>query len=753
MVLPLLEGDFYHILGTCANGELSENAINVSEDTCAVTVIMASGGYPGSYDKGHMISGLERAGIVPGVTVFHAGTKPVDNQALSLTLTTSAGAAALQRMIHHRTMTRGVIKPTSVVTSGGRVLAVTAVAHGGISEARERAYVAVRSIRFQDAHYRKDIGSSAIAIPRPRIRSGGELANMSLSQGRVHPAPAERKTSATYLDAGVDIEMDEAIGASTKKHMQRTSRPGCILSNTDTQEAHLDFSGLSYTSPEVVNSTNGIGTKLKVATAMGQFQSIGTDLLALCANDVAARGAEPLMFSSHHSCAKLDAQQALEVNQGAADGCHEAGCAFAEAKTAEMPGVYNSGTFDLVGFCIGAAEKGSLLPKRSAMKAGDVLIGLHSSGLHSNGFSLLRSVVQAAGIRYQAAAPFDPTRSFGEVLLAPTRIYVRALLALTKAGLLKGAAPITRGGLSRSIPRVLPKQLKAQIKAETWELPPVFRWIAARCKIPCDELAATFNCGIGMALVVAQEHKDQVMTMLKKMDEEAYVIGELAARSDGQPQAHVDGAESCWLMLPELGVSLPFPQVLSSLQDPHMVSRSKVLVLGGSALVTPLKALLDATEIWAFPAEVSAVISLSSQSQMMKVARTAGIASFVVEPEIKVGGNAFMPPPRGADLQVEELLEKVLEQHRADLIVVMDDFSLELLPSSMRKKWAGKLITVRASLVPYKIEQDPLQLVLDSGMCVTGCTVYQQTEAGIRSNLKFCTDHQITPLGLAAFMP
>ena len=218
VVLPLVENDLYHVLTSCANGELSENAISVSADTCAVTVIMASGGYPGAYAKGHMISGLERAGIVPGVTVFHAGTKPVDNPAISLTLTTSAGAAALQRMLHHRTMTRGVIKPTAVVTSGGRVLAVTAVAHGGIAEARERAYVAVRSIRFQDAQYRKDIGASAISIPRPRIRSGGELANMAR-----HP---ERKTSATYLDAGVDIEMDEAIGASTKKLMERTSRLG-----------------------------------------------------------------------------------------------------------------------------------------------------------------------------------------------------------------------------------------------------------------------------------------------------------------------------------------------------------------------------------------------------------------------------------------------------------------------------------------------------------------------------------------------
>lgn len=492
-------------------------------------------------------------------------------------------------------------------------------------------------------------------------------------------------------------------------------------------DGHCDLNKLSSKS-QVVNSTNGIGTKLKVATAMGQFQSIGTDLLALCANDVAARGAEPLMFSSHHSCAKLDAQQALEVNQGAADGCHEAGCAFVEAKTAEMPGVYNSGTFDLVGFCIGATDDSSLLPKRDAMQAGDVIIGLHSSGLHSNGFSLLRSVVQAAGIRYQAAAPFDPTRSFGEVLLAPTKIYVRTLQALTKAGLLKAAAPITRGGLSRSIPRVLPRHLKAQLKAENWELPPVFRWIAARCKIPCDELAATFNCGIGMALIVAQADKEKVMTMLKTMDEEACVIGELAQRSDGQPQAHIDGAESCWLMLPELGVSLPFPQVLSSLQDPHMVSRSKVLVMGGTALATPLRALLEATEIWAFPAEVSAVISLSSQSQLVKTANAEGIASFVVDPEVKVGGSAFAPPPRGADHHLQELLEKVLEQHRADLIVVMDDFSLELLPLSMRKKWVGKLITVRASLTHYG-DQDPLQQVLDAGMCVTGCTIYQQTDS------------------------
>lgn len=729
-VLPLLECDLYHVLNSCASGELvnPDTAIGVSENTCAVSVTMASGGYPENFEKGYRISGLERACIVPGVTIFHAGTKPVDNT--SLRLAANGGSGALQRMLHHRMMTRGVTKPTSCLTSGGRVLAVTAVANGGIAEARERAYVAVRSIRFEKCHYRKDIGSSAIEIPRPRTRSGAEISSMaSLHHHSEHKTgQPHRKSSATYLEAGVDIEMDEAIRAGTRNLMTKTNRPGCELAGPDGEEAHCAVKALGYEAPEVVSSTNGIGTKLKVATAMGQFRSIGTDLLALCANDIAARGAEPLMFSSHHSCCQLDAQQALEVNEGVAEGCREAVCAFTEAKTAEMPGVYNSSSFDLVGFAVGAAERGKLLPQREAMKEGDVLIGLSSSGLHSNGFSLLRSVVQAAGIRYQAAAPFDPTRSFGEVLLAPTRIYVKTILALAKEGLLRGAAPITRGGLSRSVPRILPKHLKALVKAENWELPPLFRWIAARCNIPCDELAATFNCGIGMVLITAQEHKDEVMTRLKDMDEEAHIIGELLPRKDGQGQMHIDGAESCWLMLPELGVSLPFPQVLSSLQDPHMVSRSQVLIMGGSARATPLKALLEAMEIWTYPAEVSAVVSLCNDSALVKAATKAGLKTFVADPELQQSnGHAFAPPPRGAESYVETLLEKVLEQHRADLIVLMDDFGLSLLPPSFRQRWAGKLLSVRASLLPLAKDQDPIESVLEMGACVTGCTVFQPT--------------------------
>jgi amidophosphoribosyltransferase len=575
-VLPLIDGDLHRVLLSCALGELSESAstIAVSPDKFSVSVIMASGGYPGSYEKGHEISGIERAHVVPGVTVFHAGTTLAD-PSTALSSLTGPGAGALHRMLHHRTM-RKATRPNPVVTSGGRVLAVTAVAHGGIAEARERAYVAVRSIKFQGSFYRKDIGASAVTV-KPKRSSSMSASDLTARQV-VRP-----KDSATYLEAGVDLDMDEAVGQGTKTLMLRTLRQGYEMSGN---QGHFNISSLSYPSPMIVSSTNGVGTKLKVAAAMGQFKTIGTDLIALCANDVAARGAEPLFFSCHFSVCKLDAQQALEVNEGVADGCTEACCAFLESKTAEMPGVYNPNSFDLVGFAVGSAERPSLLPLYDQMQAGDVIVGLQSSGLHSNGFSLLRSVVQAAGIRYERAAPFDPTRSFGEVVLAPTRIYVRALLALARAGLLKGAAPITNGGLTRSIPRVLPRKLKAQLRADRWELPPVLRWLAARCKIPCDELAATFNCGVGIALVVAAEKKDEVLKLLKEHDEEAWVIGELAERIEGEPQVNIDGAESAWLMLPELGVSLPFPQVLSSLQDLH-VTWHLVLAKAASDPVIP----------------------------------------------------------------------------------------------------------------------------------------------------------------------
>jgi len=299
--------------------------------------------------------------------------------------------------------------------------------------------------------------------------------------------------------------------------MQQTLRPGCEEDSGPHGLAGLcSISDLDYKEPMLVNSTNAVGTKLKVAIVMERFDTIGADLVALCANDIAARGADPLFVMANFSAPKLDARQAYLVNQGLAEACMEAGCTLLGSKTAEMPGIFSASGFDVTGFALGITERSAPLPHQDRMNAGDVILGLPSSGLHSNGFSLLRSLAEAAGIKYRAAAPFDPTRTFGEVLLTPSRVYAKAVVALARTGKLKGATPITSGGFRRGIPRILPQELKAQLNAENWELPPVFRWIAWKFGISCHEMVATFNCGIGMALIVAAEDVTEALETLRK---------------------------------------------------------------------------------------------------------------------------------------------------------------------------------------------------------------------------------------------
>jgi len=476
----------------------------------------------------------------------------------------------------------------------------------------------------------------------------------------------------------------------------------------------------------MVSSTSAVGTKLKVATFQQKFDSVGVDLVALCANDVVACGAEPVFFMDHFATSKLDAHQALQVVQGVANGCKEARCSLIAARHSEMPGIFSAASFDLVGFAVGVVERSAVLPKKDLMKAGDVLIGLQSSGLHSNGFSLIRSLAQAAGVRYNKAAPFDPTQSFGEALMTPTRIYTRAVLPLAKAGKLKGAVPITSGGLTRSIPRILPQELQAQLRSDSWELPAVFRWIAGSFKMSCREMATTFNCGIGMVLVISQADVDEVLRTLKDFHEEPLVIGELATHIESDDQVQIEGAESSWLMLPELGVSLPFPQVISSLHDPRSISKAKVLVLGGSSTTTPLQALFEAAETPAFPAEVSAVASDNPQSPLLFQARATGVDTYVIGNVEAVASQAdasagVQKPTSSFSRQ----LEVVIQNTNTDVVIVLDDFNLLLLDNAFRQSWQGKLITVQAALMPSPPGVDVIQTALNLGMRVTGCTVYQ----------------------------
>jgi phosphoribosylformylglycinamidine cyclo-ligase len=300
-----------------------------------------------------------------------------------------------------------------------------------------------------------------------------------------------------------------------------------------------------YRDPLLVATTDGVGTKLKIAIAAGRHDGIGIDLVAMCVNDLVVEGAEPLFFLDYYATGALSVEAGRAVIAGIAEGCRMAGCALIGGETAEMPGMYAAGDYDLAGFAVGAVERDRVLTGSSA-QAGDLILGLASSGLHSNGFSLVRRVVSELGLDYAGEAPFAPGSALGPALLTPTRIYVRSCLAALAAGGVRALAHITGGGLIDNIPRTLPDSLAAEIDARSWPLPPVFRWLAEATCLPASELARTFNCGIGMVLTVAAERADAITALLRAHGETVYAIGQVVPSGAGQPRVLLQGAEQAW---------------------------------------------------------------------------------------------------------------------------------------------------------------------------------------------------------------
>ena len=332
-------------------------------------------------------------------------------------------------------------------------------------------------------------------------------------------------TGATYRDAGVDIEAGDALVDAIKPLARATGRAG-VLGGLGGFGALFDLKAAGFNDPILVSTTDGVGTKLKIAIETGIHETVGIDLVAMCVNDLVVQGAEPLFFLDYFATGKLSLDQARAVIAGIAAGCTQAGCALVGGETAEMPGMYAEGDYDLAGFSVGAAERGRLLPL--AMAPGDAILGLASSGVHSNGFSLVRRVVEMSGLSWDAPAPFAPDLTLGAALMAPTRIYVKSLLTLHRAGLLKAAAHITGGGLPGNLPRVLRDGLTAVLDP-SWPVPPVFGWLARTGGISAGEMLRVFNCGIGMALVVTDA--DAAMELLRHADEMVYRIGVLDAGS------------------------------------------------------------------------------------------------------------------------------------------------------------------------------------------------------------------------------
>jgi phosphoribosylformylglycinamidine cyclo-ligase len=346
----------------------------------------------------------------------------------------------------------------------------------------------------------------------------------------------------TYRAAGVDIEAGDALVDAIKPLARATDRPG-TMGGLGGFGALFDLKAAGFTDPVLVSSTDGVGTKLRVAIEAGRHDGVGIDLVAMCVNDLVVQGAEPLFFLDYFATGALDVAAAREVIAGIAEGCRLAGCALVGGETAEMPGMYAKGDYDLAGFAVGAAERGRLLP--AGVAPGDALLGLASSGVHSNGFSLVRRVLEARGMTLADDAPFAPGLSLGTALLAPTRIYVKPLLALHRAGLLKAAAHITGGGLPGNVPRVLPKGMTAAIDARGWPVPPVFAFLAEAGNIDAEEMLRVFNCGLGMVLAVPGDRREEAAAMLSAAGETVYRIGAIEA-SAGGAEVRIDNLPGGW---------------------------------------------------------------------------------------------------------------------------------------------------------------------------------------------------------------
>jgi phosphoribosylformylglycinamidine cyclo-ligase len=332
----------------------------------------------------------------------------------------------------------------------------------------------------------------------------------------------------TYKDAGVDIDAGEALVARIAPAARATRRPGADA-DLGGFGGLFDLKAAGFKDPVLVAATDGVGTKLKIAIETGRFDGIGQDLVAMCVNDIVVQGAEPLFFLDYYASAKLNVDAAARVIEGIARACKESGCALIGGETAEMPGLYAKGDFDLAGFSVGAVERGHVLPRTAEMVPGDVLIGVASSGVHSNGYSLVRKVVEKSGLSWDADAPFASGTTLGEALLTPTRLYVRSALEALRVGGVKGFAHITGGGVTENLPRALPDGLDAEIDLDCWTPPAVFGWLAKTAGIAAPEMLRTFNCGIGLVAVVSERSSGHVIEAFQQSGDKAMRLGHVVA--------------------------------------------------------------------------------------------------------------------------------------------------------------------------------------------------------------------------------
>lgn len=505
-LLPLMDADLAEVMVACTEGWLDAVAIRFYPKVAA-TVVAAAGGYPGPYVRGDTITLGEP---LHDTIIFHAGTKGP-----TISNGHDDGPPALQPLSANGALPHAphaTRHSESLTTSGGRVIAATSTADT-LEAAISQAYKGISTIHFDNMHFRRDIGNRGLRdqLASEKLANGGGL---------------------TYASAGVSIDSGNSLVKRIKPLVASTARPGASAEIGGFGGA-FDLVDAGYTSPPtLIEGTDGVGTKLKIAHAIGKHDTIGIDLVAMTVNDLVVQGAEPLTFMDTYSCSKLDVDIAEQVIRGVCAGCRDAGCALTGGETAEMPGLLEKDSaYDIVGSATGAIERGKpILPDKGAMAAGDILLGLASSGCHSNGFSLIRLIIQTVGLTFFDKAPWGDGETIGESLLTPTRIYVKPLLKVIKKNLVKGIAHITGGGLIDNVPRMLPQHLGAEMNAAAWPVPKVLSWVKVKGKIEHEEFAKTFNTGLGMVMVIGQEHVTESMEELQKAGETVYKVGRVVER-------------------------------------------------------------------------------------------------------------------------------------------------------------------------------------------------------------------------------
>lgn len=341
----------------------------------------------------------------------------------------------------------------------------------------------------------------------------------------------------SYADAGVNIDEGNALVEHIKPLAASTRRVGS-MDGLGGFGGLFDLKACGYKDPILVSCTDGVGTKLKLAFDANIHDTVGIDLVAMCVNDLVVQAAEPLFFLDYFACGALSSDHAAQVIAGIAEGCRQAGCQLIGGETAEMPGMYADGEYDLAGFSVGVAERHRLLPNTPALSEGDVVLGIASSGVHSNGFSLVRKLLSAMTLSIHDVAPFDPSRTLAEVLLVPTRIYIKSCLPLAQSGRIKALAHITGGGLVENIPRILPNHLGVALNLGSWLLPDVFQWMVGTGKVASSEMLRTFNCGIGMVAIVSNHEAAAITQALTEAGEQVFTIGQVEARGASAVTLH-----------------------------------------------------------------------------------------------------------------------------------------------------------------------------------------------------------------------